>query len=538
MPRIAVVFVYWLTWAMLPAFAQDEWLGKQVLPKLPDTKLYSLSTAGNGRSLGIIEEYPLKVLEVRDGRLRVEHEQVMVWVAQDEMIRLEEALAYFTNRINQKQHLEDALRKRSCLYRLEGKAEEAVRDASEIIKLNPSYHNYMERGHLQLDQAKAALYYTEALRLKPNSAQAYFCRGDSYRLLKQYEEAKTDLNECIRLIPMHYTALVSRGRIWYELRDPDAAIKDFSSAIQFGSRSFNAYFYRGLARSEKGDNANAAIDFTKALEISPSFPGIYQLRGACFYSLKKYQQALEDYTKAIELRPKDAFSYHSRGLVLESMRKQNQAVEDYTKSIELEGKKSVSYDNRGSLLHSMGRHQEALKDFNHVIESQRPNIFTYYYRAKSLLALGRDKEALADAASAIQLESNSRWGYELRASIYLKQKKYKECIDDYQKIIQFSLFDAETTINLAWLLATCPDDTIRDGKKAKHYLNQMDSMVEGIKSVALFETMAAVSAETGDFDNAVKEQQQAIDLAMKEMKPVTSLKERLLHYQQKKPFRE
>lgn len=59
--------------------------------------------------------------------------------------------------------------------------------------------------------------------------------------------------------------------------------------------------------------------------------------------------------------------------------------------------------------------------------------------------------------------------------------------------------------NFAWLLATCPDDALRDGTRAIALLSPvMDS------SVQMLDTMAAAYAEAGRYDEAVEWQRQAI----------------------------
>ena len=53
----------------------------------------------------------------------------------------------------------------------------------------------------------------------------------------------------------------------------------------------------------------------------------------------------------------------------------------------------------------------------------------------------------------------------------------------------------------AWLWATCPDDSFRDGKKAVEFAKKAVELTEG-KEPAILDTHAAALAEAGDFEQA------------------------------------
>ena len=71
--------------------------------------------------------------------------------------------------------------------------------------------------------------------------------------------------------------------------------------------------------------------------------------------------------------------------------------------------------------------------------------------------------------------------------------------------------DAAVRNSLAWLLATCPDDTIRDGPRALEHA-QRAAKDTGSRNAAILDTLAAAHAEAGDFPAAVQHAEQAIAL--------------------------
>lgn len=66
--------------------------------------------------------------------------------------------------------------------------------------------------------------------------------------------------------------------------------------------------------------------------------------------------------------------------------------------------------------------------------------------------------------------------------------------------------------NLAWVLSTCHDDTVRDGNRAVELATHACQLTEWTNSFAIG-TLAVANAEIGDFAKAVEYQRKAIEYA-------------------------
>lgn len=64
---------------------------------------------------------------------------------------------------------------------------------------------------------------------------------------------------------------------------------------------------------------------------------------------------------------------------------------------------------------------------------------------------------------------------------------------------------------LAWLLAACPDDSVRSPEEAIKLAKRANTLTND-KNASFLDTLAAAYAASGDFDKAVDFQQQAVDL--------------------------
>ena len=87
--------------------------------------------------------------------------------------------------------------------------------------------------------------------------------------------------------------------------------------------------------------------------------------------------------------------------------------------------------------------------------------------------------------------------------------------------------------NLAWILATSHDATIRNGAKALEFANRA---CRDAKRPELLSTLAAAQAETGDFASAVATVQTALKSASADLQ--RELAPQLRAYQQGQPWRD
>ena len=97
--------------------------------------------------------------------------------------------------------------------------------------------------------------------------------------------------------------------------------------------------------------------------------------------------------------------------------------------------------------------------------------------------------------------------------------------------------DSGVLNNLAWLLATSPDDVLRDGKRA---IELARKACEGTtwKQPHIISTLAAGYAEAGDFAEARKYSQQAVESEDSSPEVKKQLEGELASYVAEKPWRE
>jgi TonB family protein len=91
-------------------------------------------------------------------------------------------------------------------------------------------------------------------------------------------------------------------------------------------------------------------------------------------------------------------------------------------------------------------------------------------------------------------------------------------------------------VKYSWILATHPLSEKRNAKIAQEYIGEIDD--EYYDKQSLYQTRAAVAAESDDFKNAIKWQKKALKDAKNYSLPTDVVMQRLDAYENKKPWRE
>ena len=88
------------------------------------------------------------------------------------------------------------------------------------------------------------------------------------------------------------------------------------------------------------------------------------------------------------------------------------------------------------------------------------------------------------------------------------------------------------------MLATAPKDSVRSGARAVELATQACKLTD-FKNGAFIDTLAAAHAEKGEWDEAVKWQQEAVKLSADQPEEVRKeMEDRIPLYKEKKAYRE
>ena len=191
----------------------------------------------------------------------------------------------------------------------QGKTDEAIEQWLALAHITEGSDNdlaaiaWFSVGYLRKDKDPKGCVsaYGEAIRLKPDFAEAYSNRGSAKADLGQYEAAVADYDEAIRLKPDFANAYNSRGVAKARLGQYEAAVADFDEAIRLKPDFAEAYSNRSSAKADLGQYEAAVADYDEAIRLKPAYAAAYFRRGLAKVRLKIKDAARKDFEIALEL---------------------------------------------------------------------------------------------------------------------------------------------------------------------------------------------------------------------------------------------
>jgi tetratricopeptide (TPR) repeat protein len=127
----------------------------------------------------------------------------------------------------------------------------AASNAQPVKQKELTANEWFEKGLSTTDLDEKIRYYSEAIRLKPDYAQAYNNRAVAYNIMGNIDAAIKDCADAIRINPKSANPQLVWGNARRVNGDLDGAIKNYTEAIRLKSDYADAYICRGQFKTIK-----------------------------------------------------------------------------------------------------------------------------------------------------------------------------------------------------------------------------------------------------------------------------------------------
>lgn len=276
---------------------------------------------------------------------------------------------------------------------------------------------------------------------------------------------------------------------------PPGMLTDY--ATELASWALNR---RGQAKADQGRHEAALRDFDDALRLNPEQWKATHNRGVLLAQAGEFARAFDDINETIRLNPIFAKAYSNRAALFVEAGDLDSAARDYQEAVRLDPNLAVAHKGRGRVCHLLGDLEEALEHFDAAAKLRPTDADMLATRADLLSDLGRYANALEGYEHALALQPQS-----------LRARR-----------------------GIAWLLATCPEQSIRNAERALQEAEEAMELEETPAHITL-DTLAAAQANAGDFSLALDTIAEAVQAAPDAERVV--YEERREMYRQARAFR-
>lgn len=248
-------------------------------------------------------------------------------------------------------------------------------------------------------------------------------------------------------------------------------------------------------------------------------------------------------TYADEIEPKAALAdvYFALGRAHMTAKQDAPAAAAYQSAIKVDKNYRKAYVELGHMLLDKRAFAAADRLLSYAVQMDRSDADTVVLEAMARLGLGKyqDVEKLCRFALSLQ-PTHLTARYNLAFALQ-QMKRDREAAEQYSAVLKQSNNQLMAANNMAWILATSSDDTLRNGTEAVRIAQQICQSSAGTTQPIFWMTLGAAYAEAGDFASATTATQKALELCTNIPKGSTlpqKLQQQLKSYQKSAPIRE
>jgi protein O-mannosyl-transferase len=294
-----------------------------------------------------------------------------------------------------------------------------------------------------------------------------------------------------------------------------------------------------LTRMQVRHWQNSTTLFEYALNVTGNNPVAENSYGCALFDENRLEDAVLHLRKAVRLDPVFATAVTNLAKVYIKQGKYNESAVCLDDIIRRNEGTADTYYNLAIAMSLQKKYDEAIKYFTKTlkIDSQYPDV--HYRMGAVLLEAGKTSEAITHLNEALQTGKNKADIYINLGTAYTQLGKYNLALENWTKAAELKTDNAELLNNMAWLLGTVDDTSVKNAAKAIE-LAQRACKLTGYNEAVYLDTLSAAYAGAGRFDEAKTAAEKAILIAKsKEQKDLAEeIQKRLKLYEAKQPYRQ
>jgi tetratricopeptide (TPR) repeat protein len=333
------------------------------------------------------------------------------------------------------------------------------------------------------------------------------------------EMALAEFRKAIEIDPQFSRAHNNLGGVLAARGQTDEAIIEYRKALEIEPDYADAHNNLGGVLAGRAEILEAIAEYRRAVAIRPDFAEAHKNLGVALAARGQVAEAISHYRKAVEIKPNFAEAHYALASVLAGRGgERDEAIAHFRKAVEIKPDYAEAHYNLGSTLAEGGQVDEAIVCFQKAVKIKPDYVEAHNNLGGVLFLKGRLDEAIAEFQKALEIKPDNAGTPRNLALAQSQRERTLKLLAQRREAIRMRPNDVALVNDLAWMLATNPNASIRNGAEAVE-LAQRASKLAGGKEPAVLGTLAAAYAEAGRFPEALQTARRAMELAKQQNQP-------------------
>jgi tetratricopeptide (TPR) repeat protein len=281
--------------------------------------------------------------------------------------------------------------------------------------------------------------------------------------------------------------------------------------IDVPALAYYRHALRGARLRTQGKFNEALAELDAAVKLRPDFQHAHVEAAVALTKQGRRDEALARLNKALSLDPKNSRAHGHAGIVLAQSGKLDEARARFETALRLDPYYRTAHANLGRIFLEQGKLEPATEHFRTSMELDETDPQGHFELGQVLFRRQMLTEAVEQFRRTLAIDPKHTDSHLLLSKALAMQGDFPAAVAQLRKATATDPNNVRPVADLAWLLAVCPHDDVRDGVKAVE-LAQRACAVTGYKSPVLLNTLAAAYAEIGDFSKAIATATKALSL--------------------------
>ena len=364
----------------------------------------------------------------------------------------------------------------------------------------------------------------------------------SHRQLQHWQNDRALCSHAANVTTDNYMAWGGLGIIDVKATDWPSAMTNLMRAYEYAKPHHterSVSYYVGVALQMQGKPKDALPYLETCIVSAEMQPERNHRLGLSLMDAGRMTEAEAAIRSALAAKPQSLDYNLGMAALLMAKGDTNRAEPIYASMVTSHSTQPAAHKSYGDFLSLANRHPEAEPRYATAVKLKPDSTPYRKAYANSLQRNGRLDLAVEQYEKAFALATPTSQELLDLADIYAQLGQTRKVLACYDKAIEQEPNSVPALNNLAWLLATCPDDGIRNGARAVE-LAERACKITDWKATVLMGTLAAAYAEAGRFPDAIAMAEKAITKARAEKQDDVAKRngELLELYRSGKPYRE